>query len=55
MDAILQFDSSMLLWIQDSVRSGFLTPVMLEKNFKAAARDSRVIKWFRRGKKEEKE
>ena len=28
MDAILQFDSSMLLWIQDSVRSDFLTPVM---------------------------
>ena len=34
---------------------GFLTPVMLEKNFKAAANDTRVIKWFRRGKKEESE
>ena len=34
---------------------GFLTPAMLEKSFKAAANDTRVIKWFRRGKKEEKE
>ena len=28
MEAILQFDSSILLWIQNSVRGGFLTPVM---------------------------
>ena len=28
MDAIFQFDSSILLWIQDSLRAGFLTPVM---------------------------
>ena len=28
MDAVFQFDSSILLWIQDSVRGGFLTPVM---------------------------
>lgn len=28
MDAIFQFDSAILLWIQDSVRNGFLTPVM---------------------------
>ena len=28
MDAILQFDSSILLWIQDNLRSDFLTPVM---------------------------
>ena len=28
MEAVLQFDSSILLWIQDSVRTGFLTPVM---------------------------
>lgn len=34
---------------------GFLTPVMQEKSFKKAANDTRVIRWFRRGKKEEKE
>ena len=28
LEAILQFDSSILLWIQNSVRGGFLTPVM---------------------------
>ena len=28
MDAVLQFDSSILLWIQDNLRSDFLTPVM---------------------------
>ena len=28
MDAILNFDSSILLWIQDSLRAGFLTPVV---------------------------
>ena len=28
MDAILQMDSSILLWIQGSVRNGFLTPIM---------------------------
>lgn len=28
MDAIFQFDSSILLWIQDSLRVGFLTPVV---------------------------
>ena len=28
MEAILQFDSSILLWIQDHVRVGFLTPIM---------------------------
>lgn len=28
MDAILQMDSSILLWIQNNVRSDFLTPVM---------------------------
>ena len=28
MGAILQFDSSLLLWIQDNVRAGLLTPVM---------------------------
>lgn len=33
---------------------GFLTPVMKEKDFKAAAEKSgKVIKWYRRGKKEE--
>ena len=26
--AILQFDSSLLLWIQDNVRAGLLTPAM---------------------------
>ena len=35
---------------------GFLTPVMAEKTFKAiAAEDDKVIKWIRRGKKEEAE
>ena len=28
MDALLNFDSSILLWIQDSLRAGFLTPVV---------------------------
>ena len=28
MEAILQFDSSILLWIQNHVRVGFLTPIM---------------------------
>ena len=28
MEAILQFDSSILLWIQDHVRGGILTPIM---------------------------
>ena len=28
MDAILRFDSSILLWIQDHVRGGILTPIM---------------------------
>ena len=28
MDAIFQFDSAILLWIQDSLRGGVLTPVM---------------------------
>ncbi len=28
MDAIFRFDSSILLWIQNNVRSGFLTPIM---------------------------
>ena len=28
LDAVLQFDSSILLWIQDNLRSDFLTPVM---------------------------
>ena len=28
MDAVFQFDSAILLWIQDSLRAGFLTPVM---------------------------
>ncbi len=30
MDAILQMDSSILLWIQGNVRNGFLTPIMNE-------------------------
>ena len=28
LDAVFQFDSSILLWIQDNLRSGFLTPVL---------------------------
>ena len=28
MDAILRFDSSILLWIQDNLRGDFLTPIM---------------------------
>ena len=27
-EAIFQWDSGILLWIQDSLRSGFLTPIM---------------------------
>ena len=34
---------------------GFLTQSMPEKTFKEKASDSRVVKWFRRGKKEEAE
>ena len=29
MNAIFQFDSSILLWIQNNLRSGFLTPIMV--------------------------
>ena len=28
MDAVFQFDSSILLWIQDNIRNGFLTPIL---------------------------
>ena len=28
MEAILQFDSSILMWIQNNVRGGILTPIM---------------------------
>ena len=33
---------------------GFLTPMMAEKDFRKAAEAEGVMKWFRRGKKEEK-
>ena len=28
LDAVFQFDSSILLWIQDNIRNGFLTPIL---------------------------